>query len=513
MNNTKKISIAFIVIVAFVSGILFTTVGANLLNLGDKVGSQSKADNVAYVNGTTAIDPGRLTSAVDLEDAFTMVAETVNETVVQIRAEKVISTNYSNPFEGTPFERFFTPAPQDDRGYRSEGLGSGVIVRENGFIVTNNHVVEGADELQVMMMDGAMYDAEIVGTDPTSDLAVIRIDAKNLPFVSYGTSESIRVGQWVMAFGSPLSEELSNTVTAGIVSAVGRLTSSGESNVQNYIQTDAAINPGNSGGPLVNLSGELIAINTAIYSRTGGYQGVGFAIPVNTVKNVTDQLIDTGSVQRARLGVRYGPASETLIDALDLPRGAALIASVDPGTAAEKAGIEPGDAVVAINGQELTNYLELTEKIRGMQPGDKVNITINREGDTKNLVVTLDTDGSESSEAVAANTRSDNSSDKNMMEDLGLSLSDITPAIARNANIEGNVEGVFLTDVDPNSTAYREANLRAGQIIIEINRQPVRNMAEFQRIYDDIKSGVTFLVRLTDAQQSGTYITALTKPE
>lgn len=369
--------------IAFLAGILFSTAGANMLKLGDSVGSPSKAAD-------PAIDIEDLSSAFAYEEAFTRVVEEVNPAVVQILSEKVTRRPAAwNPFEGTPFEDFFGfPRNNRQQEFRSQGLGSGVIIRENGYIVTNNHVVEGADELQVKLIDGATYEAEVVGTDEFSDIAVIRIDASGLPFVTMGDSDNIKVGQTVLAFGSPLSPRLSNTVTSGIISAVGRLSNMGQG-VQNYIQTDAAINPGNSGGPLVDLRGRLIGINTAIYSRTGGYQGIGFAVPVNTVRNVSEQLIASGSVARGRLGIEYGPASESLIQALDLPRGAAVIGRVAQGSAADRAGLEPGDVIVAVDGDRLQKPLELSQIIGMKKPGDRVRLTINRDGDIREFTVRL----------------------------------------------------------------------------------------------------------------------------
>ena len=325
MQRIKHISIPILLATAFLAGILFILAGSNLLGFGDRVGQPGLAH--ALAPGDTEVP-----RTENLEAAFMEVAETVNPTVVQIMTDKVTEVQSptdpfgGNPFEGTPFEQFFAPFRRPDdfgrqqpRKYHQQGLGSGVVIRADGYIVTNNHVVDGADELQVRLADGNVYDASLVGRDAFSDLAVVKIDAENLPAISMGNSDELHVGQWVLAFGSPLSEELQNTVTAGIISAVGRFSSTGES-VQNYIQTDAAINPGNSGGPLVDLRGHLVGINTAIYTRTGGYQGIGFAVPVNTVRSISSQLIAEGKVNRARLGVQYAPASESLIEALKLRR-------------------------------------------------------------------------------------------------------------------------------------------------------------------------------------------------
>ncbi|RMH63732.1 MAG: Do family serine endopeptidase [Bacteroidetes bacterium] len=513
MRITRTLSVAALLVVAFLTGVFFTTAGTNLF---DGTRDVITASHAFPDEGGTAIDEIDLNSVAALEDAFTTVAERVNPTVVQILAEKTVNRpSFVNPFEGTPFEDFFG-GPMGDRQqpFQTRGLGSGVIVREDGYIITNNHVVEGADELSVRLFDGTEHEAEIVGTDAFSDIAVIRIQVDDLPYVSFGSKEDIRVGQWVLAFGSPLSEELSNSVTAGIISAVGRLTSSGNGTggVQNYIQTDAAINPGNSGGPLIDLRGRLVGINTAIYTRTGGYQGIGFAVPVDVVRNVSEQLIENGTVQRARLGVQYTAASEALIRALDLPQGAAQVRVVVPGSAADEAGIQEGDVIVALNGKPLRNSLELSDTIAGLRPGQTISITINREGEEMTLDVKLGAASDEETAGLGNDGRPGRDSES-MMEGLGLSLSDLTPDLARQLGLEETIDGVVVTNVEPTSEAYRDAGIRRGMIITEVDRKPVKNLRDFQAIYREIEPGDTFLVRLRDAQNAGSFITALTKPE
>jgi serine protease Do len=514
MSATSKVSIVAFVIASFVAGVMFTTVGANVFNLGEMVGTESRASE--RYEGTTFVS-----AANDLEEAFTSVSASVNPTVVQIQAERVQRGRSpfggGNPFEGTPFEEFFGNRGQgqgQEREFRQQGLGSGVIVRPDGFIVTNNHVVEGAENLQIRLLDDSIYDATIIGTDPTSDLAVIKIEATNLPYVSFGDSDNLRVGQWVMAFGSPLSPDLSNTVTAGIVSAIGRLQSQGQT-VQNYIQTDAAINPGNSGGPLVNLRGELIGINTAIYTRTGGFQGIGFSIPVNTVRQITDQLIDTGSVRRARLGVQYNAASESLIRALGLPRGSAQVADVVSGSAAARAGIEAGDVITALDGQPLTDSRLLSQRIASMRPGDRIRVTFNRNGEEQTVSVTLgEAEGQPATASADRPERENGTPDEStMMEGLGIRLADLTPNIAQRLGIERSTTGIVVMEVDRNSAAFREANVRPSMIVVEVDRQRVRTVAEFNRVYNAISPGSDFLVRLRTPDGESTIITALTKPQ
>ncbi len=516
MNARRKASLAVFLVVAFLAGILFTTVGANLFGQGDRVGTASKA---AIGPGDTAID-GPASPAFELEDAFIRVAESVSPTVVQIHSEQKVAAPAPNPFEGTPFEG--TPFEQffDPRGPRfRSGLGSGVIARSDGYIITNNHVVEKADELKVSLADGQVFDAEVIGTDPRSDLAVVKIEADGLPAISFGTIEEVRVGQWVLAFGSPLSEDLDNTVTAGIVSALGR-TSASLMNLNSYaafIQTDAAINPGNSGGPLVDLRGRLVGINSAILSRTGGNQGIGFAIPVNVVENVTSQLIASGTVQRGFLGISFDRVPASLADALNVPRGAAQVSSVVPGSAADKAGLQEGDVVTKVNGQQLRDAYEIRTIVGNLLPGDEVEIEFVRDGQARTVTARLG--ALEDNEPVAADERrGQGGGEEGSMARLGLSLSDLTPAMLERLGLQnaGTLEGVVITDIDATSDAFRQAELRRGDVITEIDKQPVKNLAAFKKVYRDIQKGDTFLVRVlrpAGDQPPRPFLTALTKPE
>lgn len=514
MSVKRSIPLALFIIAAFLGGIFFTTLGANLLSKGDLT-AVSHAGNAAYDEGTTLISEDRVKSALELEEAFTLVADAVNPTVVQIRSEKVIQQE--NQFQGSPFEQFFSPFGNEGQDYRSQGLGSGVIARSDGYIITNNHVIADADELEVRLYDGKFYDAEVIGTDPLSDLAVIKIDADNLPAISYGNNDQVRVGQWVMAVGSPLSLDLGNTVTVGIVSALGR-TSDQIRNLNlfaSFIQTDAAINPGNSGGPLVDLRGRLIGINSAIYSRSGGYQGIGFAIPVDVVENVATQLIDQGTVSRGFLGVEFDGVSETLSEALDVPRGAAQIVRILEGSAAEKAGLEKSDIVVAVDDFPLQDANQIRTIIGNKHPGEQVKLDIIRDQEEMTITVSLGERDDDEIAASGAPTTERNDTARSM-ESLGLSgLRDVTPEILRNLEVEAeDVTGVIIGDIDRNSAAYREAELRQRDIIVEIDRKRVTSTAGFMEIYGEIESGDSFLVRVLRPQngQLVSFLTALEKP-
>ncbi len=508
MSIQRKVSIAFFALAAFFSGVMFTTVGANLFDAGDHIGSSSHAKDT----GDTVVQLDPASPVLSLEDAFTTVAESVLPTVVQIRSERVEQTPNLN---GTPFEFFFREqGPNQER--RAQGLGSGVIARADGYIITNNHVIDGADALEVKLATGEIVDATVIGADQDSDLAVIKIEQEGLPTVSFGELDDVRIGQWVLAFGSPLSQDLDNTVTAGIVSAMGRTsTNLTQLNVFSaFIQTDAAINPGNSGGPLVNLNGELIGINSAILSRSGGNQGIGFAIPVDVVDNVVTQLIETGSVQRAFLGVTFNSVPPALAQAQNVSQGSAQIANVVEGSAADVAGLEEGDIITAVNGDELRNNNQLRTMIGNMRPGEEVTLTVVRGDDTLDISVLLGTRDDEALASFDSAPEPRRGSAEEEMESLGLQLQDLSPALLQQLGLEENVDGVLISGIDQSSAAFRESELREGDIITEIDKKPVADFDDFERIYDNVDEGETFLVRVLRNRggQLMPFFTALTKP-
>ncbi|MFP4227380.1 MAG: trypsin-like peptidase domain-containing protein [Salinivenus sp.] len=516
MSTQGKFSLAAIVGTAFLAGIFFATAGASLFDFGEAVGTSSEA---AALDGSTAIEQEVDAGPRDLETAFTEVADTVNPAVVQIQATKMVEQRRPNPFQGTPFEQFFGNPREQERQPR-QGLGSGAIIRSDGYIVTNNHVVENADELRIVLFDGSEYDAEVVGTDSFSDLAVLKIEDPDQEFtaVSFGNSDDLRTGQWVLAVGSPLSRDLKNTVTAGIVSAVGRLQDTPQrrqmrerdeqqlSAVQNFVQTDAAINPGNSGGPLVDLNGRMAGLNTAIASNTGGYQGVGFAIPANTVERVATQIIEEGEVRRAYLGVNFGPASQNIIESEDLPSGAAVVSRVQEDTPADEAGLEGGDIIVAIDGERLSEYLQVSNTIAGKEPGDEVELTINRDGEERTLTVTL----GEREEATASSDSGESPSRDQMMEELGIGVRDIDSEIAEELGLD-NTEGVVITDVDESNPMIRNSGLSPRQVIIEMAGKRIPDVDTFREVYGEIEPGSAFrvAVRLPEGYVN---VTSLRKP-
>ncbi len=507
----RKISLVIAFAATFISGILFTTVGANLLGKGDHVAAISSASPT--VSHDQSADESGSSSPLAFESVFVRVAEKVNPMVVQIHSEKVLKQNPGDPFQFF-FRRDGNGAPTPPR---SQALGSGVVVRSDGYIVTNYHVVGEADDLKVTLLDGSEYDATLVGSDKDSDLAVIQIDASDLPVINIPDATTIHVGQWVLAFGSPLSEDLGNTVTSGIVSSVRRTSSrlSGLNLFASFIQTDAAINPGNSGGPLVDLRGNLVGINSAIYSQSGGNQGIAFAIPVEVVSNVVGQLIDSGSVERGFLGVNFAGVSRSLAEAMDVPLGSAQITVVNDGTPAQKADLREGDIITAIDGRTLQDFNELRTVIGNLLPEDSVDLTIVRDGKTSVHSVVL----GRRSEFLAENgpvspDRKKADDQSSLVEDLGISLETLTDANRQRLGFDdASVQGVVITSIDEGSVAYREAELRRGDVISRIDRRDVANRKEFEKIYSELAEGDSFIIEAyhTSSSPPQKFFTALSK--
>ena len=334
---------------------------------------------------------------------FTYAAENAVEAVVYVKVTiQARQSSTPSPMDDL-FRYFFGEDPYGSRGYRGgqaparQGSGSGVIIRPDGYIVTNNHVVENASKIEVTLNNNKTYEATVIGTDPATDVALIKIDATGLPAVQFADSDQLRLGEWVLAIGSPLGEELRSTITAGIVSAKGRSMPNydGQFKIESFIQTDAAVNPGNSGGALVNKQGELVGINTAIVSTTGSYSGYSFAVPSNIVKKVVSDLIDFGSVKRAMLGISGATVTEELIKSQNLsvtnPEGV-YVAEVVKGGAADKAGIKKGDVVVSIDGTKTATMPELQAKVNSYHPGDKATVKLLRDGKDVEVSVAF-TDG------------------------------------------------------------------------------------------------------------------------
>ena len=414
--------------------------------------------------------------------SFADLAEEQGPTVVNVYTTKIIKSQAMSPYFGGPgrgqqlpdlFQRFFNMPPGPDfhvQPEKRQSLGSGAIVSRDGYILTNNHVVENADEIRVRMANHEEYEATIIGRDKMSDLALIKIKAKHdLPYVRMGDSDALRVGDWVVAIGNPFG--LEQTVTAGIVSGKGRSISGGP--YDNFIQTDASINPGNSGGPLFNLKGEMVGINTAIFSRSGGNIGIGFAVPVNTAKNVMKQLRETGKVVRGWLGVQIQTVNQDIAEqfGLDRPYGA-LIGGVEKESPADKAGLKEGDIIIRFKGQEISRMSMLPTLVGQSSVGEKVKVVIFRDGREKEITVTLGKLKGHGALAMAE--------DNTQLASLGLSVQELTPEIADSLGLEEK-EGVVISDVERGSAAAM-AGLQRGDLIMEVNRQEVNRLADFNRI-------------------------------
>lgn len=359
-----------------------------------------------------------------------------------------------------------------------EGMGSGVIAREDGYVLTNNHVVEGADRLTVELSDGREVEGKVVGTDPATDLAVVKIEATGLKAAVFGDSDSIQVGDWVLAIGSPFG--LDQTVTAGIISGKNRvqgIVASGEG-FEDFLQTDAAINPGNSGGPLVNIRGELVGINTAILSRTGASAGIGFAIPVSIARPVLDSIIDNGAVRRGFLGAQVGEISTDVIKQFDLKTDSgALIRGVVDGQPAATAGLQPGDVVTKIDGTAVTSGTQLRNMIASRKPGTTVNLSINRGGSKQDLQVTLQERTDESLAALSGNAGD---------VVLGAKLQPMTPAMAGDLGIDRDTKGFVVTDIQDGSVAAA-VQLAVGDVIEQVNGRALTKIEELKAAVNDTK--------------------------
>jgi len=435
--------------------------------------------------------------------AFVHIAKEVLPSVVTITTERTVQVTGMPGgrgglrFFGDDFFRFFeTP----DRVPQT-GSGSGVIISPDGYILTNNHVVREADQIRVTLEDGRQFQAEMVGTDPKSDVAVIRIEADDLTAARLGNSDELEVGEWVLAIGNPF--QLSSTVTAGIVSAVGR-SNIGLADYEDFIQTDAAINPGNSGGALVNLNGEVVGINTAIATRNGANQGVGFAIPINMASRIKNSLIQDGKVVRGWLGVNIQNLNESTAEifGLDRPRGA-LVSQVVPGSPAADAGVRPRDVIIQLDGRPVKDVEDLQLRVVDRSPGTKVDLTVLRDGRERAIEVKL---GELEAEAGGASGAGDNTERWSSRDDgrtggLGLSLEELSREARRELQLPQSVDGVLVTDVDPAKPAGR-AGLQRGDVITKVGDREVLSIRAFRDAIQDQDRGrpVLFEVQRGESQ-------------
>lgn len=428
----------------------------------------------------SAVEPNSVLKQVD--ESFVQVAQKVTPSVVNVSSTpKAVHISQRNdmesPFKDFPFRQFFgdeffkhfNQAPKGHGGPTPMAMGSGVIVSSDGLILTNAHVVKNMENITVTLTDKRTFKAKVIGMDPDSDIAVIKIDAKNLPEATLGNSDKLRVGEVVFAIGNPFG--LNGTVTSGIVSAKGR-TNVGILGYEDFIQTDTAINPGNSGGPLVNIDGQVVGINTAIATGSGGYQGVGFAIPSNSAKLVMDQLVKEGKVHRGLLGVNIQDMNDALAKSFGRSdSNGALVAQVVPGSPAAKAGVRPGDIVLAFNGRPVTGASDLKNMVANEKPNSQAKLTIYRDHKTQEMTVAV---GERTEKAVASAT----SKPQNSAE-LGVQLEKVPPKEAKHLGLKDGA-GLKITSVDSEGVGSR-MGLAPGDVILEIDGKAATDVASFNK--------------------------------
>lgn len=421
---------------------------------------------------------------------FTKIVDAIGPAVVKVQAERVEQRrNMAGDFGFDDFWNRFFDMPQgreQDQEYHSYPQGTGFFISPDGYIITNNHIVEKSMKTTVVTIKGDELTAEIIGTDPASDLALLKVKGNDFPYANLGDSSALKVGEWVLAIGNPLGME--HTVTAGIVSAKGRQLR-GQLNVPEYrdfIQTDAAINRGNSGGPLINMRGEVVGINSNILSPSGGSIGIGFAIPSNLAQKVVTQLKEKGKVVRGRIGVTISAIDEPTREVLKLKdKKGAFVHSVESGLPAADAGLKPGDVIIKVNGVAVEDDNELKFKIADVPPGEKVDLTILRDG--KELTMSVKVIEYESSEQET--TASDESSD------IGFSVQELTPRLAQRYGLE-TTEGLIITEIRRYSEAERRG-LERGDIITEVNRQKVKTVKDLRDILKKLNAGDAVMIRIT----------------
>jgi serine protease Do len=430
-------------------------------------------------------------------NAMAEVVAAVKPSVVNISSTHTIKGNgMHSPFFNDPFfKRFFGnefrffEMPKE---YKQSSLGSGVIVDKDGYILTNNHVVKDADEIKVKLSDDREFKGKVIGVDPKTDLAVIKIDSNHLPVIKLGDSDKLRVGETVIAIGNPFG--LSYTVTSGIISATGRA-NVGIADYEDFIQTDAAINPGNSGGALVNVRGELVGINTAIFSTTGGYQGIGFAIPSNMAKVVMESLIKKGKVIRGWLGVTIQPLTPDLVKQFNIgDEKGVLVGDVVEDSPAEKAGIERGDVIVEFDGKKVEDVVNLRNMVANTLPNEEVTINLIRDGKPKTVKVKI-------AEMPVENQKLSKTFDNQLK---GVHVQGLNPELKRNLNVPKRVTGVVITDIEDGSPA--QGILMNGDIIMEINKKDIHNVKDYESVVSRIKHSENTLL-LIYRQNSVFYVT------
>lgn len=474
MTSFKKTLLALLV-VAGVSSATSIALFSTLQDKSETTSINADTDPSAYATPTTFTP---VVSRPAVETDFTRAAASTVNAVVSIKSTTMQQQRSSGSMEEELFRYFFGQGRRDYTPQPRVGMGSGVIISEDGYIVTNNHVIDQANKIEVTLNDKRSFEATLIGCDPVTDLALLKIDAEELPIVRFGDSDKLQVGEWVLAVGNPF--QLNSTVTAGIVSAksrnLGMIAPSSRMGIESFIQTDAAVNPGNSGGALVNTAGELVGINTAIYSETGNYAGYSFAIPTSIVSKVITDLKQYGTVQRAMLGVSIMEMNDQLAKEkkIELRKGV-YVAEVSERSAALEAGIETGDLIVAINGVATPTVAILQEQIARYRPGDKVKIEYFRGKDKKEADATLkNSDG---------NTEVTKASNIDM---LGATLKEASDELKNKLRIRGGVE---VTKVKEGQ--FKKAGIRDGFVILDINGERITNVKNVEAVFQSLMRGDT----------------------
>lgn len=500
--NFKNFSSSRILIVAFLFLAAISSSACNWGLFGGTETDDKQLNKKPLKPPAPVVVDGVRTSYADLYERTSPAV--VQITVARKQNASAVTGDLEEMFKNTPLR---PPTGQmEDRIV--QGFGSGVIVKTDGTILTNHHVIEDAETISVTMNNNRAYEAKIVGSDPPSDLAVIKIEGGDFPYLELGDSDEVRIGDIVLAIGNPLG--IGQSLTSGIISAKGRRTGISDGSFEDFLQTDASINRGNSGGALINLKGELIGINSQILSPSGGSIGIGFSIPSNMAKTVMKQLIETGKVRRGLLGVTIQDLTSDVAEALDLKStSGVLVNDVRPGSAAAKAGIKRGDVITAINGDEVSDGNSLRNKVAGTMPGTEITLTVIRNGSEQKLPATLDefqVEGEKGRPAQKNLGENKNNSEKSGK--LGLSLQKLTPEFKQQLKIPAEIKGLLVVDVDPGGAAAEEG-IQKGDVIMEINRQLVENIEDVQPAID--KSGKKPILLLIARNGRTTFISI--KPE
>jgi serine protease Do len=474
------------------------------------------ASTIATITSEKAPVPGP-NALTNLSDAIASVARAVRPAVVYVTSEEKSTTTAEAPQLPEPFRnfQFFFRGPNGERQFQSprttprirQGAGSGFIISKDGYILTNNHVVDGADKIEVQLFDQRQFSAKVVGRDPTTDVAVIKIDANDLPTVAFGNSDSASVGDMVLAIGNPMGQQLSFTVTSGIISAKGRglpdLPNTSRYSIQDFIQTDAAINPGNSGGPLVNSRGQVIGINSAIASETGSFEGYGFAIPINLVRRVSDELIAHGHVTRAVLGIQIRPIDQddAAYVGIDSIQGVVVQDFSSGDSPAKQAGIRPGDVIIKFQGEPVKYVAQFQQEVAFHKPGDEVSVTVARKGGARHTYTVKLGEAPSSTTEVASAASTEGPSAAPYTRKLGITVQPVHRGdTVQDHALSSDQSGLMVTDVDPEGPAFQKLVPQGSQqgpdIITHVDGTRVETVQQFNKAVGDVHSGAVVSLRM-----------------